>query len=190
MSTTLSYSSAELKEVVAFAKSYGVRIQPEWDMPGHGSWGFGMPELVSSACSSALDVTRPELYTFMQKFLGEMADIFEEKYLFLGGDELATSCFDNSPTIAAWMKAKGLNASSTQQYFWQQMTEKVFPSLNKTISVWRADDPNRGAYATNLPAGSVLNVYQSLMTAWHQTLPADTDTVVSMAGDRWCVKKS
>eukprot|EP01043_Picozoa_sp_COSAG02_P109554 COSAG02_NODE_45642_length_355_cov_0.824219_1_plen_118_part_11 len=87
------------------------------------------------------------------------------------------------------MKAKGLNASSTQQYFWQQMTEKVFPSLNKTISVWRADDPNRGAFATNLPAGSVLNVYQSLMTAWHQTLPAGTDTVVSMAGDRWCVRE-
>ena len=78
VSTNLSYSPAELKEVVAFAKSYGVRIQPEWDMPGHGSWGFGMPELVSSACSSALGVTRPELYTFMKKFLGEMADIFEE----------------------------------------------------------------------------------------------------------------
>eukprot|EP01052_Picozoa_sp_SAG31_P020620 SAG31_NODE_1559_length_7882_cov_4.247591_5_plen_403_part_00 len=163
-----------------------MRIQPEWDMPGHGAWGYGMPELVSSACEEALDVTRPELYTFMKTFLGEMASIFEDKYLFLGGDELATDCFDDSPTIAAWMKSKGLNASSTQQYFWQQMTAKVFPSLNKTISVWRADDPNRGAFAANLPRGSVLNVYQSLMTAWHQTLPAGTYTVVSMAGDRWC----
>jgi hypothetical protein len=72
-----------------------------------------------------------------------------------------------------------------QPDFWQQMTAKVFPHLNKTISVWRADDPRRGPFASNLPAGSVLNVYQSLKTAWQQTLPAGTRTVVSMAGDRW-----
>ena len=34
-----TYTPAELRELVAFAKSYGVRIMPEWDMPGHGSWG-------------------------------------------------------------------------------------------------------------------------------------------------------
>jgi hypothetical protein len=180
-----TYTPAQMRELVDFAKGYGVRIQPEWDMPGHGSWGMGMPSLVTTACSDALDPTRPELYTFLQAFLGEMASIFQDDYLFLGGDELATDCFDNSPTVAAWMRARGLNASSTQQYFWQQMTAKVFPHLNKTISVWRANDPNRGAFISNLPRGSVLNVYQSLTTAWHQTLPAGVNTVLSMAGDRW-----
>ena len=179
------YTPAQLRDLVAFAKGYGVRIMPEWDMPGHGAWGFGMPGLMTSACRDALDVTRPELYTFLKAFLGEMGRIFEDDYLFLGGDELATRCFDNSPSIAAWMKSKGLNASSTQQYFWQQMTSRVFPYLNKTISVWRADDPNRGPYASNLPSGAVLNVYQSLTTAWRQTLPAGVPTVVSMAGDHW-----
>ena len=154
-------------------------------MPGHGSWGYGMPELVSSACRDALDPTRPELYTFLRNFLTEMGQIFTEKYLFLGGDELPLTCYADSPTIAAFMKEKGLNASSTQQYFWQQMTNKVFPFLNKTVSVWRADDPNRGAFESNLPLGSVMNVYQSLKTAWTQTLPVGTKTVVSMAGDRW-----
>ena len=84
-----------------------------------------------------------------------MAAIFSDKYLFLGGDELPLRCFDESPTIAAWMKVRGLNSSSTQQYFWQQMTAQVFPHLNKTISVWRADSPILGAFASNLPAGSV-----------------------------------
>ena len=102
-------------------------------MPGHGSWGMGMPGLMTTACSDALDVTRPQLYDFLRTFLSEMASIFEDDFLFLGGDELATTCFDNSPNISSWMKAKGMNASSTQQYFWQQMTELVFPHLNKTI---------------------------------------------------------
>jgi hexosaminidase len=92
--------------------------QPEWDMPGHGSWSMGMPELAVAAhgaCSSALDVTRPQLYTFLRDFLGEMAGVFEEKFLFLGGDELNAKCFDDNPAISAWMKARDLNASSTQQ---------------------------------------------------------------------------
>lgn len=35
-----------------------VRSAAPQDMPGHGSWGFGMPELVASACADVLDVTR------------------------------------------------------------------------------------------------------------------------------------
>ena len=75
-------------------------------MPGHGSWGFGMPELVTSACSDALDVTRPELYSFLGSFLAEMGTIFPDEFLFLGGDELNTKCFDDSPSIAAWMRCQ------------------------------------------------------------------------------------
>lgn len=180
-----TYSTAELRDVVAFAKTRGVRIMPEWDMPGHGSWGMGLPDLMTSHCSDALDVTRPALYDTLKAFLQEMGGIFTDKYLFLGGDELSVDCFEQSPSIAAWMKARGLNASGTQQYFWQQMTAKVFPSLNKTISVWRADSVDRGPYASNLPPGSVFNVYQSLATAFTETVPQGTPTVVSMAGESW-----
>lgn len=45
------YSTAELQEVVAFAKSRGVRLMPEWDMPGHSSMSMGMPE-VATRCVS------------------------------------------------------------------------------------------------------------------------------------------
>ena len=68
-------------------------------MPGHGSWGYGMPELVTSACKDALDPTRPELYTFMRQFLTEMGGIFEEDYLFLGGDELPLTCYAGNARI-------------------------------------------------------------------------------------------
>jgi hexosaminidase len=106
--TKAIYTTAELRALVAFAKSHGVRIMPEWDMPGHGSWGFGMPTLMTSFCRDTLDPTRPELYDFLRKFLTEMGTIFEEKYLFLGGDEVAFTCFDNSPSVAAWMRSKGV----------------------------------------------------------------------------------
>jgi hexosaminidase len=144
-----------------------------------------MPELSTLACADALDVTRPELYDFLTAFLSEMSDIFTDELLFLGGDELATSCFDGSPSIAAWMKAHGLNSSSTEQYFWQQMSARVFPKLNRTISVWRADDPNKGPQGVNMPSNTVFNVYQSLVTAWSQTIPRGLQSVVSIAGSNW-----
>ena len=62
---------------------------------------------------------------------------------------------------------------------------QVFPKLNKTISYWRADDRNRGPYAENMPAGSVANVYQSLNTAWTQTVPTSVVSVISIAGQNW-----
>ena len=79
---------------------------------------------VAVLCSGFRALTSPTSATPAEGWLGssallaEMGTIFEEEYLFLGGDELATSCFDDSPAVAAWMKARGLNASSTQQYFW------------------------------------------------------------------------
>jgi N-acetyl-beta-hexosaminidase len=112
------YTTAELRDVVQFATSRGVRVMPEWDMPGHSSMSMGLPEVATSYCPDALDPTRPALYTFLGQFLGEMRGVFDDDYLFLGGDELSPDCFNLSPSVAAWMKAHGLNASSTQQYFW------------------------------------------------------------------------
>lgn len=172
----LSLCGNEMEGLILFILSH---------LQGHGGWGYGMPELMTTACADAFDVTRPDLYDFLTKFLTEMGSIFTDDLLFLGGDELSVDCFDNTPTIAAWMKEHGLNASSTQQYFWQEMTAKVFPKLNKTISVWRADDPNRGPYQTNVPRSTVFNVYQSLSTLWTQTIPAGTPSVVSIAGQNW-----
>ena len=98
---------------------------PEWDVPGHGSWWFGKPELATSYCKDALDPTNPAVYTFLRAFLVEMVkEAFVDDYVFLGGDELNTDCFDKSPAIAAWMRARKLNASQTQQYFWQPCTAR------------------------------------------------------------------
>eukprot|EP00041_Stephanoeca_diplocostata_P026639 m.721451 g.721451 ORF g.721451 m.721451 type:complete len:151 (+) comp23013_c0_seq15:1935-2387(+) len=40
-------------------------------------------------------------------------------------------------------------------------------------------------HASTLPPGSVMNVYQSLATAWTQTIPQGVPTVVSIAGQNW-----
>ncbi|GMI21405.1 hypothetical protein TrRE_jg5889 [Triparma retinervis] len=157
-----SYSVQDLKGIVKYAYDRGIRVMPEWDVPGHGSWGKGKPEvtILDGACSNTLDPTNPEVYTFLHSFLTEMKDIFPDANLFLGGDEVDTNCFDSSPTVSKWMSDNNIeDGVALQSYFWQQVTAQVMPGLNKTLGVWMADDGI--PYPEDLPAGSFGNVWQS-----------------------------
>jgi hexosaminidase len=158
-----AYTLDDLKHIVSYAYDRGVRVMPEWDMPGHGAWGFGKPEVMindNPACTNTMDPTKQTTYDFLKSFLGEMAAIFPDMYVFLGGDEVDQSCFSGSPTVAAWMADNGIaDGAELQSYFWQQITKQVMPELDKTLGVWMADDGI--PYPEDLPEGSFGNVWQS-----------------------------
>lgn len=170
------FSTEDMQELVQYAQYRGVRIMIEFDVPGHGSWGAGIPQLM--ACPVVLDPTADYTYEFLAQFLGEMAAIFPEDIMFLGGDEVDTSCWDQNPTVAAWLKAHNMTSAELQPYFWEQMGQRVLPKLNKTISVWEADALQIAP--TAVPKGTIANVYQSLSTA-DKTVAAGMPTVVSIA---------
>src|SRR5579864_5699006 len=51
----LFYSQDEIRDIVSFAADRGIRVMPEFDMPGHAtSWLVGYPELASAPGSYAL----------------------------------------------------------------------------------------------------------------------------------------
>ena len=84
----LFYSQDEAREIVAYARERGIRVVPEFDMPGHSkSWFVGYPELASAPGpytirrefgieDAAMDPTRESTYAFLDGFVGEMAQIF------------------------------------------------------------------------------------------------------------------
>ena len=148
---------------------------------------MAFPELMTTTCPSLLDVSKPTVYKFLRDFLSEMASIFTEQYLFLGGDEVDIGCFENSPNISAWMRQRGLNASTAQSFFWKTMAKDVLPALNKTVSVWLADGLQISP--DDVPPGTMFNVYQDLKTAGAMlSSSSDAKVVVSMASQMWCKK--
>ena len=82
-------------------------------MPGHGSFAAGMPALSLSSCSDVLDPTKEATYTFLAEFLAEMATVFDDELVYLGGDEVGFDprcswpgsrvcgfhCFDRDPEV-------------------------------------------------------------------------------------------
>lgn len=58
----------QVRRLVRYARGRGVRVIPEFDIPGHGSWGRAFPSLM--ACKDTLDPTQDAVYEFLAAFLG------------------------------------------------------------------------------------------------------------------------
>jgi hypothetical protein len=69
------------------------KVMPEFDVPGHGSWGKGYPWLMvtDGPCDDTLDPTKQSTYDFLKAFLGEMGDYFIDPYIFLGQTQSVTT---------------------------------------------------------------------------------------------------
>src|SRR4029077_7723997 len=114
----------------------GIRVVPEFDMPGHTrSWLVGYPELSRDPGpytirpevgveAFAMDPTRDSTYQFIDAFIGEMATIFPDPYLHLGGDEAPGTQWKNSPHVVAFMKEHNFKTiEELQTYFSQRVLE-------------------------------------------------------------------
>lgn len=161
-----TYSRQNLSHVVEYAATRGVRVVPEFDMPGHSSYGRGMPQLTIAACGGALDPTLDATYHFLRTFLLEMTSIFPDQYLALGGDEVSYTCA--AAVKKQWLQAHNMSAAALLPYFWRRVGAEVLPSLHRTLHVWGTNDlSNLDPHI--VPAGSVFNLYTDLSSTLNTT---------------------
>ena len=110
------YTQEEIRDLIAYAHDRGIRVVPEFDMPGHSrSWVVGYPELASGPGpftleqgDPILDPTREETYKFLEKFIAEMAKLFPDPYFHIGGDEVDGKQWDANPKIQEFIHAHGM----------------------------------------------------------------------------------
>jgi hexosaminidase len=122
------YTQDQVREVLAYARERGIRVVPEFDLPGHtGAWLLGHPELAASPgpfepirkwgiFDVSLDPSREEVYAFLEEFLTEMAGLFPDEYLHIGGDEVRGR--DWNENLQEFLYAHGLRDNhALQAYF-------------------------------------------------------------------------
>jgi hexosaminidase len=145
----LFYTQTEIREIVSYARDRGVRIVPEFDMPGHAtSWFPGYPDLASGkgpyelvrepgVLAATMDPTKESTYRFLDGFIGEMAKLFPDAYFHIGGDEVSPrgEWFHN-PHIAAFMKKNHLADFPALQAYFNRRVLKIVTKHGKRMEGW------------------------------------------------------
>eukprot|EP01112_Ceratiomyxa_fruticulosa_P009797 TRINITY_DN2571_c0_g1_i1.p1 TRINITY_DN2571_c0_g1~~TRINITY_DN2571_c0_g1_i1.p1 ORF type:complete len:599 (-),score=91.60 TRINITY_DN2571_c0_g1_i1:147-1943(-) len=117
------YTHSDITNIVNYARFRGIRVIPEFDMPGHSaSWGVGLPGVTIPCWEWAqngnplglfwnvitLDVTNDYTYTVIDGLIKELAALFPDEYIHLGGDEVfAQGCWGSQPYVLEWMETNG-----------------------------------------------------------------------------------
>jgi hexosaminidase len=138
------YTQAEIRDLIQYAHDRGIRVVPEFDMPGHSrSWVIGYPELASGPGpftleegDPILDPTREETYKFLEKFIAEMAKLFPDAYFLIGGDEVDGKQWDANPKIQEFIHAHGMKNNQDLQAYFNKRLEKIVSKNHKTMVGW------------------------------------------------------
>lgn len=147
-SDNLFYTQADAKQIVAYARARGIRVVPEFEMPGHSSaWLVAYPKLASGTEPNeirrefgispyAIDPTREATYIFIERFLTEMSTIFPDEYVHIGGDETPAPDWKTNPRILVFMKAHNLKDNDALQAYFNTRVLKIIARLHKHVIGW------------------------------------------------------
>ena len=147
-SDALYYTQDEIRDLIAHARDRGIRVVPEFDMPGHTTaWFVGHPELASGKgpyaierkwgiFDPAMDPANEKVYKFLDDLIGEMARIFSDHYFHIGGDEVNGKEWDANPKIQAFMKAHGIKNNEALQAYFSGRVQKLVTKHGKTVIGW------------------------------------------------------
>ena len=144
----LFYTQDEVRAVIEYARDRGIRVVPEFDMPGHTTaWFVGYPDIASGPgpyqierkwgiFDPAMDPTRDSTYKFLDTFIGEMTSLFPDAYFHVGGDECNGKAWDGNPRIQEFMKAHGLKDNNALQAYFSAQVQKLVTRHKKIMMGW------------------------------------------------------
>jgi hexosaminidase len=144
----LYYTQEQIRDIVSYAADRGVRVVPEFDMPGHTtSWFVGYPDLASGPgpyrierkfgiFDPSMDPTREETYQFLDTFLGEMAQLFPDEYVHIGGDENNGKQWKANPRIQEFMAKHELGDTAALQAYFNKRVFQILQKHGKKMIGW------------------------------------------------------
>lgn len=144
----LYYTQEEIRDVIAYARDRGIRVVPEFDMPGHStSWLAGYPEIASGpgpfkideewgVMDPAMDPTKEQTYKMLDQFIGEMARLFPDHYFHIGGDEVNGKAWDSNPRIQEFKKEHHYKSNEELQSYFSQRVQKLVAKHGKAAIGW------------------------------------------------------
>ncbi|MDQ3321162.1 MAG: family 20 glycosylhydrolase [Acidobacteriota bacterium] len=142
------YTQNEIREIIKYAADRGIRVMPEFDMPGHATaWLVSHPEIGSAPgpykierkpgiFDPTLDPTNEKTYKLLKDFFKEMSALFPDAYMHIGGDENEGKQWTANPKIQAFMREKGIKDNHELQTYFNKRILKFLKDNGKIMMGW------------------------------------------------------
>ena len=145
----LFYTQDEVRDLIAYARERGIRVVPEFDMPGHSDRmvrglsraGQRRRDLTRSSASGAFSIPpwirrRKELTNFSTRLSEKWPALFPDQFFHIGGDEVNGKEWDANPKIQDFKQAHGLKDNNDLQAYFNQRVQKIVAKHGKTMLGW------------------------------------------------------
>ena len=195
------YTQSEVKELVSYASELGITVIPEIDIPGHCHAAIkALPELLVEAADhsrylsvqhfddNVLNPALPGTYRFLEAVLDEVCELFPGPQIHMGGDEVPTGVWTDSPACQQLMAEQGYSdcrelqghlLRHCQRYLadkgkrmigWEEILHGDKVSRNAAVCAWTSFQAGLDAAAAGYPV--VMAPAQSLYLdlAWSQDI--------------------
>ncbi|MFV9551752.1 beta-N-acetylhexosaminidase [Algibacter sp. PT7-4] len=163
----LYYTQEQVKDIVAYANNLGIRVIPEFDVPGHASailtaypklgskegYKYAI-ERYSGVFDPTLNPTKDITYHFLEQLFTEMVVLFPDDYFHIGGDENEGKHWDENLEIQEFKKQHGLKTNHDLQTYFNIKLEKILNKLGKKLMGW--DE----IMTPNMPTSSVIHSWR------------------------------
>lgn len=142
------FTQAQMRSIIAYAAERGIRVLPEFDVPGHTtSWLVSHPELASlpgpyaverhwGVFNPVMDPTQEATYSLLSDFLGEMAELFPIPFIHIGGDENNGVQWNANPRIQAFIREKGLKDNAGLHAYFNRRIDAILAKHGKRVVGW------------------------------------------------------
>jgi len=142
------YTHEQMKEIISYASDRGIRVVPEFDMPGHAtSWFVGYPWLASGPgpysierewgiMNPTMDASKESTYEFLEKFFEEMCNLFPDEYIHIGGDENNGRQWDANADIQAFKTENYMESNHELQSYFNRRVLEILTKNGKRMVGW------------------------------------------------------
>lgn len=142
------YTHEQIKQVIDYAADRGIRVMPEFDIPGHStSWFVGYPEYASQPgpysierkwgiMDPAFNPTLESTYEFFDAFFKEMSELFTDEYIHIGGDENNGKHWDANEQIQEFKKEHNIKDNHELQSYFNKRILTILQKYDKKMVGW------------------------------------------------------
>lgn len=175
------YTQGQMKEIVEYAHKLCITVVPEIEMPGHCD--AALKAYPDFCCKKELPeksywrrymynrcfcISNEKVIEFLKDILVEVIEIFDSKYIHIGGDEVlpgywqicpdcqklwAEKGFEDCEEYQAWFTkeiANFLNEKGRLMIGWDEIIQENLPN-NTAIMIWRNHEIAQDAIEYNYP---------------------------------------